>query len=370
MKIAIINNLYKPYQKGGAEKVCEKIISDLQDQNIPVFVITTKPKNLFKTNTEPKTYYLNSNYYNLEKKSLLYRLFWQIGNFYNFNQSKKLIEILKEERPTLVLTNNLMGIGWKTFKIIKKLNIKHHHILHDIQLIHPSGLIFFGKEKKINSIIAKIYQKLIKKIIGSPDLIISPSNWLIQEHLKRNYFPNSQNKIQKNPRPFSNIDNLRSDNIKKDKEIINFLFIGQMAQHKGIIFLINTFKKINNSNIRLTIIGDGPLLEKVKLISQNDKRIKILGRKNKEEIALELQKSDGLIVPSNCYENSPTVIYEAQAFSLPIIASNLGGIPELLNLNNDLIFYPNDEEDLAEKINILIKKRENIQTIDKNNNLL
>jgi hypothetical protein len=85
------------------------------------FVITTKQKNLFKTNTRTKNILiLNSNYYNLEKNSLLYRLFWQIGNFYNFNQSKKLIEILKEEKPTLVLTNNLMGIGWKTFKNNKK----------------------------------------------------------------------------------------------------------------------------------------------------------------------------------------------------------------------------------------------------------
>jgi glycosyltransferase involved in cell wall biosynthesis len=106
----------------------------------------------------------------------------------------------------------------------------------------------------------------------------------------------------------------------------------------------------------LTIIGDGPLLEKIKSISQDDKRIKILGRKNKEEIALKLKESDCLIVPSNCYDNSPTVIYEAQAFSLPIIASNLGGIPELLNSDNDLLFYPNNEKDLIEKINTLIKK--------------
>ncbi|HOZ53464.1 MAG TPA: glycosyltransferase [bacterium] len=370
MKIIIINNLYKPYNRGGAEKVCERIVSHSQEQGSSIVIITTKPKDSFEINTETKTYYLNSNYYNLEKKSLFYRLFWQIGNFFNFNQSDKLKEIIEKENPQTIITNNLMGIGWKTFKIIKKLNIKHHHILHDIQLIHPSGLMFFGQEKKINSIVAKIYQKLIKKMIGSPDLIISPSNWLLQEHLKRNYFPNSQSKIQKNPAPFSNIENLKLNNLQKNKEIINFIFIGQITKHKGIIFLINSFKKINNPKINLNIIGDGPLLKEIKLISRDDNRIKILGEKTKEEIALELQKNDCLIIPSQCYENSPTVIYEAKAFSLPIIASDLGGIPELLDINKDLSFYPGDEKGLAEKIDAFSKKTLKNFTIDKNNNLL
>lgn len=361
MKIGIINNLYKPYHKGGTEKVCENIINQLEKNGHSCFIITTKPQELSEMNQNPKTYYLNSNYYNLGQKNILYRFFWQINNFINFYQKKEIKKILINEKPDLILTHNLMGINWKTFKIIKRLKIKHHHFLHDIQLIHPSGLMIYGKEKKINSLISKIYQKIIKKIIDSPDLIISPSDWLLQEHKKRNYFKNSKIKVQANPQPFTDIkkiDQTTLENYKKNKNTIDFLFIGQIEEHKGIIFLIETFKKIGDKNIKLKIIGNGSLIDKIRKYSEVDNRIEILEQRNKEEIAIELQKNDCLIVPSLCYENSPTVIYEAKAFSLPIIASNLGGIPELIT-NKERLFEPGNQINLIDKINNFIENNKN-----------
>lgn len=359
MKIGIINNLYKPYNKGGAEKVCENIINQLEKAGNLCFVITTKPKNETKINKNPKTYYLNSNYYNLGQKSILCRFFWQIENIFNFGRGRQLKKILETEKPDLIISNNLMGIGLKTFKIIKKMSIKHTHILHDIQLIHPSGLIIFGQEKIIETLIAKIYQKISRCLSGSPDKIISPSNWLLQEHIKKGFFQNSEKIIQANPQPFGGGKKvIRNEN----KEIKDFLFIGQLEEHKGVIFLIESFKKIKNEKINLKIIGTGKLIEKLKLISKNDERIKILGLKNKEEIAQELANADCLIVPSLCYENSPTVIYEAKYFDLPIIASNIGGIPELLTKEQEILFEAKNEKDLIEKIKLIT---ENLTAIDK-----
>ena len=56
MKIAIINNLYKPYNKGGAERVCESMIKDLQASGNSCFVISTKPKDKAEINRDPLTY--------------------------------------------------------------------------------------------------------------------------------------------------------------------------------------------------------------------------------------------------------------------------------------------------------------------------
>lgn len=357
MKIGIINNLYKPYNKGGAEKVCERIIAELEKNGHSCFIITTKPRDKTEINHEPKTYYLNSEYYNLGRKSFLYRFVWQIGNIFNFAKGKKLKKILQLEKPDLIISNNLMGIGLKTFKIIKRLNIKHTHVLHDIQLIHPSGLMIFGKEKIINTLQAKIYQNISRKFSGSPEKVVSPSNWLLQEHIKKGFFKNSKKIIQANPQPFGEKKEINRDT-KKEK--LNFLFIGQLEEHKGIIFLIEAFKKIKNDQINLRIIGNGKLKEKIKLISKNDNRIKILGSKNKKEVAEELIRADCLIVPSLCYENSPTVIYEAKNFNLPIIASNLGGIPELIKEKNETLFKPKDEKELINKIINFFKKIKNI----------
>lgn len=353
MKIANINNLYKPYNKGGAEKSCERLILELEKEGNSCFVITSKPKKFLEANQSPKTYYLNSSYYNLNQKNIVYRFFWQIGNIFNFGQADKIKKILLSEKPDLVISHNLMGIGIKTFKIIEELNIEHHHVLHDIQLIHPAGLIIFGQEKIINSLPAKIYQKIIKKIVGSPNKIISPSNWLLQEHLKKGYFPKSKTLVRPNPQPFAEKKEIIRD---KNKEQTEFVFLGQLEKHKGIIFLIETFKKIDNTNIKLKIVGDGSLMENIKLLTQNDTRIQILGPKNPEIIAQILQEADCLIVPSLCYENSPTVIREAKNFNLPIIASNLGGIPELINGPQEKLFQPGNSEDLIIKIKEIIKK--------------
>lgn len=353
MKIAIINNLYKPYQKGGAENFCETIINEIKPYNHDCFIISTKPKTEKKINQEPRTYYINSNYYFLNRQTILYRFFWQVANIFNFGRAYKLKEILNKEKPDIIISNNLMGIGLRTFRIIKKTGAKHIHILHDTQLFFPSGLIIQGQEKKVNSIIAKIYQTISRFMITSPDLLVSPSQWLLSEHTTRKYFQSSKKIVRKNPIILN-----KEQNIVRDisSTIINFLFIGQIEKHKGIIFLIETFKKINNPNLRLKIIGNGSLTDKTKKMITNDNQISFL-EFNKEIENEELKQAHCLIVPSLCYENSPTVIYKALNFNLPIIASKIGGIPELFNKRQGLLFIPNNGLDLIEKIEYFSNNR-------------
>ena len=353
MKIAIINNLYQPYKKGGAENFCEIIVDEIKKNNHECFIITTKPKNEKNINKNPKTYYINSDYYFLNRRSTIYRFFWQLANIFNFNNSNKIKEILNKEKPDVIISNNLMGIGLKTFRIIKKRKIKHIHILHDVQLFFPSGLIISGQEQQVNSLPAKIYQSLSRFMVASPDLIVSPSHWLLSEHTKRKYFKLSKKIIRKNPIILNEEKNIER-NIYSN--IINFLFIGQIEEHKGIFFLIEGFKKINNPNLRLKIIGNGNSINKLEKIIKDDNRIFFFNF-DKQKESEEIEKADCLIVPSLCYENSPTVIYKALNVNLPIIASNIGGIPELFNEHQGLLFTPADEADLIKQIEYFLNNR-------------
>ncbi len=347
MKIAVINNLYQPYNKGGAEKNCQKLILEAQTQGHDCFIITTKPKTEININSDPRTYYLTSKYYFLNKTTIVYRFFWQIANIFNFFRGQQLKKILTTEKPDLVITNNLMGIGLRSFKIIKRLKIKQIHILHDVQLFYPSGLMLWQQERKTNFLPAKIYQIISRNLVGSPDLIVSPSKWLLNEHTNRKFFKSSHKIILKNPTSIIIENIVKRNTVKTD---CTFLFIGQIESHKGILFLINTFKNIPNDNIKLNIVGHGSLLSQAKKIAQTDKRISFLGFDNQIETE-QLKTSDCLIVPSLCYENSPTVIYNALNYNLPIIASNSGGIPELFTNQQGLLFIPENEIDLINKIN-------------------
>lgn len=360
MKIALVNNLYFPYNRGGAEQVVFKMAEDFRALGNEVFIITTRPKKITARrpgkNTEQindesnqggeKIYYFPSGYYNLAERSLLWRNFWQLTNILNLKKYLALKSLLKSERPDLVITHNLMGLGFSLPRLLRKLKIKHEHFLHDIQLIHPSGLIFYGQEKKIDSLSAKIYQILTRYLFSSPAKIISPSRWLLERHQERGFFKNSPTEV----RPFKKLE--KSSNLNestKKNQLKKFLFVGQIEYHKGIFLLIEAFKKTSNSNLSLTIVGDGQKLEQAQSAAAGDERINFLGRVNFEEAQKIIKNHEALIVPSLCYENSPTIIYEAKNNGLIIIASNLGGIPELLEAN-DYLFKPE-----AQKLTEILK---------------
>jgi len=360
MKIALLHNLYGKYSRGGAETAVKLMAENFQAAGHQVFIITTRPRRAQAADALPiheeagkKIYYLKSEFYHLNRHSGFYRAAWQIGNFFAFRKAKKIKQILTSEKPDLAVTHNLMGLGWLTPLILKKLKIRHEHFLHDIQLLHPSGLIIFGQEQKINYWAAKIYQALTRGLFSAAAKVISPSRWLLEMHKQRGFFKDSEQET----RPFSwpGKQNAGKADIGPIK---NFLFIGQIEKQKGILLLIETFKKIDEADLTLTVAirGGGQGLERAKKISQDDGRIKLLGPLSYEETEKIMADSDCLIVPSLCYENSPTVIYGAHAAGLPVIAARLGGIPEIM-ASGDAMFSPGDQNDLREKILALAHNR-------------
>ena len=339
MKICLINNLYKPYERGGAEKVVEKIVDESRTRGDEVFVISLSPRKGKKEENDgnKKNYYLPSAFFSLEKTPFILRFFYHIWDSFNIINYFKIRRIIKKEKPDVIWTHSLKGVSILIATLPKKLKIKHYHTLHDIQLLHPSGLMFYQKEGIINSFGAKVYQFINKFFIDSPDKIISPSKWLLDIHRGKGFFPKSEIEVSPN-------FEIKKITPKGHGSVIKFIYVGQIEKHKGIKMLIEVFLKISKKNIKLIVVGPGSMIEEVKKISLNDDRIDILGRKKNEEVLSIMKESDYLVVPSLCYENSPTVIYEASNLNLPILASSLGGIPELINQSGGELFKPNKED--------------------------
>ena len=385
MKICLINNLYKPFNRGGAEKITETIVNGLIKSGHDVFVITTKPYGKSPiSNEQSKTYYLNSLYYNLNKLPKSSRLFWQIWNMFNFVGYFKIKNILTAEKCGAVITNNLMGVGFLTPLAIRSLKIKHLHIAHDIQLIHPSGVIYFDKEGMIDGLFTKIYSAICRFLFNSPQAVIFPSNWLKDFYIKKNFFKRSKIVVLPNPvdclkAVISTPDgepgekSLKDENCKykgflpaveMTKKIpFKFLFLGQIEKHKGVFLLIGAFNKIQEKypEVELLIAGTGSQLETARQQAGDNKNIKFLGWPGDVEANKLLYAADCLVYPSLVYENCPNAIQRALAAGLPVLASDLGGIPELLNQNAGLLFKPADIDDLVEKMAWMIENRHSFQ---------
>lgn len=124
------------------------------------------------------------------------------------------------------------------------------------------------------------------------------------------------------------------------------LFVGRLSQEKGIKTLFKAWEGINNI---LKIIGDGPLHDEAR--TNSIENINFLGRKSPLEILSEMKASLFLIMPSECYETFGMVIIEAFACGLPVIASRLGAMAELVEDGiTGLLFTPGDIIDLTAKI--------------------
>jgi len=351
MKIALANNLYYPYNRGGAETVIRQMIADLKSQGHDIFLITTKPRKGLAlpeeatANKELKIYYFPSYYYNLATLPSFIKVFWHLANIFSWRKTAAIKKILIKEKPELIITHNLMGLGFLLPQAIKKLNIRHEHYLHDIQLLYPTGLMMFGKEKIIDGLSAKIYQLFTRAFWESPAKVISPSLWLLEQHRQRGFFKDSQTEIK-------TLTALKSATIaNKNQPAKNFLFVGQIEEHKGIMFLLAAFKSALQirPEIKLTIIGDGALLTSAQKIVAGDKQIEFRGRLFGDKVKEIMAENDFLIVPSLCYENAPMTIYEAHAAGLKVLAANIGGIPEIIS-SYDKLFKPGDTADLKNKI--------------------
>lgn len=350
MKICLVNNLLAPWSRGGAEKVIDTLAQAIKDDGHEVVFVSTKPiKAVTPEIQKPRHYYLESFYHDLNKRSSLFKLAWHFLAFFNQARQRELKNILIKETPDLIITNNLVGIGFGLGGLAQSLKIKHLHVLHDIQLLHPTGLMLYGRVGDLATAPAKIYQHLTRIKLGRPQAVIAPSRWLMAEHTKRGFFTNSQQAIIHNP-----AGSLPIIAHKQTTECL-FLFVGQIEEHKGIRLMLSAWTDFitrTKAEAKLTIAGDGSLLESLKLLKTP--QVEFVGRLQGKDLSEAYARATCLVVPSLCYENSPTVIYEATQFNLPVIASNLGGTKELLN--QDYLFKP-EVSVLSDKLFWAYKKR-------------
>lgn len=134
--------------------------------------------------------------------------------------------------------------------------------------------------------------------------------------------------------------------------IFYMIFAGSLVERKGIMYLLEAVKGIKRDHICLLIMGDGDLKEKIEVMIEKDQKILSLGYKRN---AIEYIKAGDLLVLPSIYEGLPNVILEAMAVGTPVVATNVYGIPELIEDNvNGLLVPPGNVEELVRSIEQII----------------
>lgn len=147
------------------------------------------------------------------------------------------------------------------------------------------------------------------------------------------------------------------------------LYVGRLIPEKGIHILIQAVKTLRNQgwSVNLNIVGaksfgswsDDPYINSLKIIASDiNEWLKFAGYKTGSELAQQYQQATIFCCPSVWEEPFGMVNVEAMASGLPVIASNVGGIPEIFQDGGGILVPPNDFQALAQAIELLLKDKD------------
>lgn len=339
MKIVILTAVFGIEHIGGTEIASYYIAKHLAKKGHQVHIITSGNKKLPKESMEDNFYIHRVSYPKIPSLGILY--FWL-----------KLPWYIKKVNPDVVHCQSTQ-MGLPCF--LAKKFFKTPYVV----LGQGSDIYLHWKFKKI----------IHKFVFNNADKVIALTEDMkkkIQESYKKDVFVISSGI---NLEHFENL----SKEIARSKLKINLnekviIFVGSLQIVKGLKYLIEAFKivKYKIPELKLILVGEGDErkeLERLVKKNQLEKQITFMGNVLNNNIPEYMTASDIFVLPS-LSEGFPLVILEAMASGLPIIATNVRGISEIIKEGeNGFLVEPKNPEQIAEKILYLLpdeKLRERI----------
>jgi glycosyltransferase involved in cell wall biosynthesis len=141
---------------------------------------------------------------------------------------------------------------------------------------------------------------------------------------------------------------LDKDNCKKllkFEERFVILFVGRLTEEKGVRVLLSVAKKLGDTldNAIFAFVGIGPLAQEVIDASKHVRNVRFQGVVSNKDTPLWYNASDVLVVPSIHEEGFGRIILESLACGTPVIAFNVGGVPEALDTSVGILAQPTAE---------------------------
>lgn len=134
----------------------------------------------------------------------------------------------------------------------------------------------------------------------------------------------------------------------------NILFVGNLIERKGVRYLIEAMRGLDE---RLIIVGDGPLRKGLENMAGNN--IEFVGEASHEEVKRYLKTAKMFVLPSVRGEGMPNAIIEAMSFGVPVIATRIAGIPDMVkDGKTGFLVDPGKPEQIRKHIKYLIAKKE------------
>jgi glycosyltransferase involved in cell wall biosynthesis len=265
--------------------------------------------------------------------------------------------IVREVKPDIVHHHNISLLGYEILERCGSyLNL---YTAHDYWLICPqSNLLRNGRQvcDKGSCVFCGLYYgrppqfwrfgSRFKHAINQIDMLIAPSDY-VRDRITRevptravtipNFVPDRPGQI-----PSSGFSKF-------------LMYAGRLENYKGVLALLEAYKELaKQTDLKLVIVGDGALRQKIRGVVRQynlSDMVYLMGWVDRDLFYALLRDSASLVIPSIWPENAPLVALEALSVGTPVVASNLGGLPEIVSyLDRQLVFSWEREGDFARAI--------------------
>lgn len=370
MKILMVNKFL--YPNGGSETYIFKLGEELVRKGHEVEYFGMEHEGRVVGN-HAQSYTSGMDFHTGKLQKLLY----PFRIIYSVEARKKLRRVLEDFEPDVVHLNNFNfqltpSIIYEIRSFDKKRGRKTALIYtaHDYQWVCPNHMFRIPADGELCMRCSSgrygycarykcIHNSRIKSILGSVegslyhrlktyrmvDRIICPSEFMNQALSRSPQLGDKtvtmHNFLEKAPD--------RKEGVKKDY----VLYLGRYAEEKGVRTLLEVCSQLRD--IPFVFAGSGPLKEEISTLPNIEDRGFVSG----EELEQTIREARFMVFPSSWYENCPFSVMEAQMYGTPVLASDIGGTPELIREGATGELFPvGDVRQLRERLEELWRDRE------------
>lgn len=285
---------------------------------------------------------------------------------YSLEAKRKITQLLSQEKVDVVHLHNIYHhISPSILPVIKKQGIPIVMTLHDYKLISPNYSLFHHgavheedgegwyvscvknkcmKDSRLQSVVVTaemiFHHKIMRYYERLVDRFISPSEFLIDLCVKHGW-PRSRFVHLPNP-----IDHHIFMPTFPDEGYV--LYAGRLSEEKGLHVLLDAARQ--TPDIPYVLVGTGPMVGDIerRITVEKIHNVTCRGFLQGEKLQGVLRGARLMVLPAIWYENYPLSVLEAKAMGKVVIASNIGGLPEILPA--DLLCPVGDAKRLAGRI--------------------
>lgn len=331
LRILVVANTFPPEEQGGGGRVAGDCALGMRALGHEVTVLTTRlPSKSWRMFPQPETWngcavyrWYPPNVYPLRKawgKPAWLKALWTLWDAVNPLSRWIVGRWIRTWKPDLIVSHNLKGMGYGLPSLFAQ-KAAYVHVLHDVQLIEPSGILYAGRfgshpdHKHGPGLASRIHTRLMRRAFRTVRKVAAPSDFLLNFHAERGFFPDAVLKKIRNP-----VEIPEGEGVPE-----RLLFAVGASRYKGLPEVLELWDRLHWTDWTLAVAGGGDALGMLQQRAESDPRIRVLGNLHRNAYFEQLKRAGILVHLSRCLEGWSMAMAEARSLGIPILASKAGG---------------------------------------------